>query len=324
MMHVLRDMPGTYTSFRRCYDGGYDFEAFAGWSGTATPTWLRHACLSLFGRQPLVSTALEMNADDAHWNMSNLWERALGRTSTVTPPRDNISDSDSDKPLDLQVLSDPAVHAGKWDRQDPQSRRAARIFLLRPRANESKYKWRRAYEPRAGLFRTFSLRLQTNIIGVARGLRPKPYAMHPKYATNAYHPYIPPTRHEGYVPGPAWKRAPTGKRRLLTCSAPVELPVTPVCRSLHDVLRLEERRGKKGLGDHGLEAPLRLKTLPIDGEGIEIPEHHRPSRSGFAPHYMGFYDIQYHPDVERWPFRRHWSLTYHLSQSEREELGLCK
>jgi hypothetical protein len=143
MMHVLRDMPGAYTSFRRCYDpehGGYDFEAFAGWSGTATPTWLQHACLSLSGRQPLASTALEMNADDAHWNMSNLWERVRGRTSTVTPPHDNISDPDADKPLDLQVLSDPAIYAGKWNPQDPQSWRAARIFLLRPRANDRKYK----------------------------------------------------------------------------------------------------------------------------------------------------------------------------------------
>jgi hypothetical protein len=85
----------------------------------------------------------------------------------------------------------------------------------------------------------------------------------------------------------------------------MSIPTRPVCRSLRDVLRLEERRGgEKRHVDGCLEAPLPLTLLPVDGEGIEIPGHYRPGKGPFVPHYMGFYDIQYNPDVERWPFRR--------------------
>lgn len=323
MMHVLRDMPGCYTAFRRSFDpkhGGYDFEAFAGWSGTATPTWLHHACLSLSGHQPLVSTTLDMNADDAHWNTSNLWESVRHCTPTVTSLQDKSSDDyDEEKCLDLQVLSDPEVHAEKWNPKDPESWQAGRIFLLRPRINELKYQWRRTDKPRAGILGSLSLRLQTYIIGISRGLRPKPYSRHRKMAKGAYHPYVPATRHQGYVPGPAWKRAATGKRRLLTSTAPMGLPIQPICRTLRDVLHLEGRRGENDVVNGGPEAPA--ATLPVDEEGIEIPEHHRPGTGPFIPHYMGFYDIQYNPDVERWPFTRY-SLTYHLSGSERKRLGL--
>lgn len=144
-----------------------------------------------------------MNADDAHWNMSNLWERIRGCKATATSPRDKSGD-DVGKYLDLQVLSNPAVYAGKWDPRDPQSWPAGRIFLLRPRINKgSNYNWRRSNKPRAGIFRALSLRLQTNIIGLSRGLRPKPYNAYPKKCMHAYHIGTPGTRHDGHVPGPA-------------------------------------------------------------------------------------------------------------------------
>jgi hypothetical protein len=330
MMHVLRGMPGAYTAFRRRYDsehGGYDFESFAGWSGTATPTWLGLACLSLSGRQPLVSTTLDIHADDAHWNMSNLWERVRDRTSTVPSQHNKSGDHDDNECLDMQVLSDPAIHAGKWDPQDPQTWRAGRIFLLRPRTNtESRYHWRRTDKPRAGILHALSLRLQTYIIGLGRGLRPKPYNAHGKMCMHMYHRGIPGTRHDGYVPGPAWKRAATGKRRFLTSTAPTGLPMTPICRSLRDVLHLEERRVEKSPVDRprSREAlPATVTTLPVDGEGIEIPEHHRSNKVPDVAHYMGFYDIQYNPDVDRWPYSSYGhSLTYHFSVDERRRLGL--
>jgi hypothetical protein len=183
MMQVLRDMPGAYAAFRRCYDPeheGFDFEVFAGWSGTAMPAWLDQAFLSLSGRRPLLLTTLRVSTDDAHWNMSNLWEKVRGRTSTPASPQDESSDNGNSKNneddnkacLDLQVFTDPAVYARKWHPQDPQSWRAGRIFLLcPPRINnkkESEYKWRLTERPRAGIFRTLSHRLQTNIIGVGR------------------------------------------------------------------------------------------------------------------------------------------------------------
>ena len=331
MMHVLRGMPGAYTAFRRRHDsehGGYDFENFAGWSGTATPTWLGLACLSLSGRQPLVSTTLDIHADDGHWNMSNLWERVRDRTSTVPSQHDKSGDHDDNECLDMEVLSDPVIHAGKWDPQDPQTWRAGRIFLLRPRTNtESRYHWRRTDKPRAGILHALSLRLQTYIIGLGRGLRPKPYNAHGKMCMHMYHRGIPGTRHDGYVPGPAWKRAATGKRRFLTSTAPMGLPTAPICRFLRDALHLEERRVEKSPVDRprGREAPpttTTTTTLPVDGEGIEIPEHYRSNKGPDVAHYMGFYDIQYNPDVDRWPYRRYGSLTYHFSVDERRRLGL--
>jgi hypothetical protein len=176
MMYLLQDTPGVYVAFRRRYDHydlGIDFEVFAGWSPTAAPTWLADASASLMlgpSWMPLELSNSNMSASEAHWNMSMLWERAPSSDFGVTQEHAKKSR------LDLCVWSDPCVYAGPWRSDDPKSREAARIFLLRPskgnKLQASVSGWTgqrtRVLSPRA-------LRWQTYIIGTSRNLRKYSY-----------------------------------------------------------------------------------------------------------------------------------------------------
>ena len=256
MMHVLRDMPGAFTAFRRRYNvdhGGYDFETFAGWSPAATPPWFADASTSLAKSQPLITTTLCMHVDEVHSLMSTLWEgKPMHTDSRGTETHEENSC------LDLCVKSDPAVYAAPWHPDKPESRHAARIVLVRLRNDNSKHVWQddRTYKWYTG---KRYLHLQKKIVGYSRGLR------HSKFHSLSWDC--------SSASDCVWHKGPRGnKRRVFT--APLSLLLPRVCRILREEqLKREDRRRKR-------DGHVSVPTLPIDGMSTEdlwrrrIPDHH--------------------------------------------------
>jgi hypothetical protein len=243
MVHLLQDIPGAYTAFRRRYNTGYnlfDFEAFAGWCPTATPAWLADAVASLATEQPLKTTNTSMQIDEVHRLMSTLWEKPIHSDSRAPTTREqNLQ-------VDLCVMSSAAVPTGPWHPDDPKSWPAGRIFLARLRNDKAEHHWpdersRAWYE-----FKALS-RLQTWVVGKSRGFQVAD--VHKLQRRRSC--------------SPVWLAGPRGKkRRVLT--APLSLFVPPVCRVLRaGQLKREHRHWRRdGEGNEVL-------VLPVDSDGTE-------------------------------------------------------
>lgn len=249
MLHLLQDMPNAYTAFRRRYNTEYnlfDFETFAGWSPSATPTWLADAAASLATSQPLTPTNTSIPIDQAHRLMSMHWEEPMHSELHVPTTRKRNS------LVDLCVMSDAAVSAGPWHAYDPTSWPAARIFIVRLRNDKSEHQWpheraRAWYECKA-----YS-GLQDLIVGKSRGFQ---RATVHKVERRRFC-------------GPVWRAGPRGtKRRVFT--APMSFFVPSVCRFLRkEQLEREDRRPRR---DGGVDE---VQVLPVDSEGNEKPWHMR-------------------------------------------------
>jgi len=251
MMHVLRDMRGAYTAFRRRYDAeheGFDFETFAGWGPAASPAWLDDAATSLATRQPLLTTKMSMRIDEVHQLMSTLWEAPMHSDDSHAPkPREE------DPCIDLCVMSDPTVYAGPWHPDNPQSRLAARIFLARPRNDRREHPWQDAQMREWDEAKAYS-RFQTAIVGKSRGLQQAP-ARNP--------------RARGPSSRQVWRAGPKGtKRRVFT--APISFVIPPICRLLREEQLKREDRQQRNEG-------VDVRVLPVDTEGPKKPWHWRSS-----------------------------------------------
>jgi hypothetical protein len=244
MMHLLRDMPGAFTAFRRNYANAecswFAFETFAGWAPTGTPTWLADASTSLATSPPLITTTASMHLDEVHSLMSTLWKEPVHSDHrTQATPDDSAF-------LDLCVMSDQAVHAATWRPDDSEGWQAARIFLVRLRNNESKHLWPDDRIPKWYSGRWYS-RLQTWMVGKSKGLQHAP------------------TRQGGKDVGPTshcmWRDGPKGNKRLVF-TAPMSLLLPPVCRFL---------RGQQLKRDHRLrcDGDVNVLILPIESEASE-------------------------------------------------------
>ena len=107
-VHLLKDMPGAFTAFRRRYNAEYnlfDFETFAGWSPGANSTWLADAVASLARSQPLKMTNTSIQINEIHQLMSTLWE-----TTTHSDSRAPTT-YEQNPPVDLCVMSNASISA---------------------------------------------------------------------------------------------------------------------------------------------------------------------------------------------------------------------
>jgi hypothetical protein len=172
-MHLLQVVPGMYSGFRRRYDSSrqaFDFDFFAGWSLRAVPFWLATVSESLACSTPLDISKANIPARELRWCMSMLRGRAPNNGSSATQA--NVSTTFPD----CSNLIGPNVHAASCRCENPQSRRAARVFLLRPSQNNDV----RSSEPRWAEQTTKPLSAkaldwQTTIIGIRRGLLKGPH-----------------------------------------------------------------------------------------------------------------------------------------------------
>ena len=249
MSHLLQDMPNAFTAFRRQYNTDrdlFDFETFAGWSPSATPTWLADAAASLATSQSLATTNTGISIDEVHRLMSTLWEEPMPREDRVLKTREQSF------LVDLCVMSDSAVSAAPWHACDLKSWPAARIFIVRFRNDKSEHPWpderaRAWYECKA-----YS-GLQNSIVGKSRGFQQATVDKAIRSNLN----------------GPEWRDGPRGtKRRVFT--APMSFVVPPICRFLREEqLKREELQRRS---DGGVTGAL---VLPVDSEGEEKPGHKR-------------------------------------------------
>ena len=243
MMHLLQDMPGAFTAFRRWCNlefGLVDFETFAGWSPTATPTWLADAAESLATSQPLIATTMSLHIDEVHHLMSTLWEGE--QMNSDSPTSTTLKEPSR---IDLHVLSDPTISTEPWHPNNPQSRPAARIILARPRKSKPEHHWQKDL-PREWYESKAYSRFQTSIVARSRGLRPAK---------------VHNSRLRG-LSSQAWRDGPKGTiRRVFT--APMSFVVPSVCRFLREEkVKREDRRRCSEDGSGVLK-------LPIDGAGME-------------------------------------------------------
>jgi hypothetical protein len=243
MIHLLQDIPGAYTAFRRRFNTEYnlfDFETFAGWSPTATPVWLPDAVASLATDQPLKTTNTSMHIEDVHRLMSTLWERPGHNASHAPTTREQ------DFPVDLCVMSHVSVSTGPWHPDDPQTWPSARIFLARLRNDKSEHHWPDDRKRAWYNFEAFA-RLQTLIVGKSRGFQVAD--VHKLQRRRSC--------------SPVWRAGPRGKKRRVF-TAPLSLVVPPICKFLRaGQLKSEDRRWRRDGGGH--EAPV----LPVDSDGTE-------------------------------------------------------
>lgn len=127
MMDLLQDVPGAYLAYRRrpnALPDVYDHETFAGWSPTASPSWIADARTTLATSRPLKTNKLSKPANEIHLHMSMLWEmcrKGVPKGSEHGPTRPY---------LDLMIMSDPATYPGTWRPEVASSRDAARVFLV--------------------------------------------------------------------------------------------------------------------------------------------------------------------------------------------------
>jgi hypothetical protein len=265
MMYLLQDTPGVYVAFRRRYDHshrGFDFEAFAGWSPTAAPAWLADASASLISWpswMPLELSNSNMSASEAHWNMSMLWE--ITASSDLSATQEHAKESR----LDLCVWSDPGVYAGPWRSDDPKSREAARIFLLRPsKSNKFRALGSGWTEQRTKVLSPRALRWQTNIIGTSRNLKKDPYRQRKPEARIT------------------WQEGGHWIRRLLSTQR-TSFFTRPTCRLVRylQVWHDEKRRHDALVGTDEWDLPF-----PVDDKELEGPEHERPCRYPYTLRYL--------------------------------------
>lgn len=249
MIHLLKDIPGAFTAFRRRYNTEYnlfDFETFAGWSPSATPTWLADAAASLATSQPLTTTNMVIEIDEVHRLMSTLWEEPANSYYPALTKHEQTS------LVDLSVTSNATVSTKPWDLYEPQTWRTAITFLARLRNDKSEHHWPDErtcpwYECKA-----YS-RLQTSIVGKSRG-------------------YQQATVHESQRRrscSPVWRDGPKGKKRRVF-TAPMSFFVPRVCLFLRaEQLKLEDQQWRRE-GDVN-----DVLVLPVDSEGHEKPWHIR-------------------------------------------------
>lgn len=249
-MHVLRDVRGAYTAFRRRYDAeheGFDFETFAGWGPAASPAWLDDAATSLATCQPLLSTKMSMRIDEVHRLMSTLWESPIHSNTHASKTREE------DSRIDLCAMSDPAVYAGPLHPDNPPSRLAARVFLARARNDRSEHTWQYGRMREWDEAKAYS-RFQTAIVGKSRGLQ----------QASVQNP-----RARGLSSRQVWRAGPKGtKRRVFT--APMSFVIPPVCRLLREKQLKREDLQQRNEG-------VDVLVLPVDTESPRKPWHWRTS-----------------------------------------------
>ncbi|GAB7328928.1 hypothetical protein MBLNU13_g00786t1 [Cladosporium sp. NU13] len=243
MVHLLHDVPGAFTTFRRRHNTEYnlfDFEIFAGWAPTATPSWLADAAASLATSQPLATTSTSIPIDEVHRQMSMLWEEAM--PSALRVP----TTGEQNHLVDFCVMSNAAAATGPWHPYEPQTWPAARIFLARLHNDISEQHWpeerkRTWYECKA-----YS-RLQNTIVGKSKG-----------FQRETVHKVV-----RRKLSGPVWRDGPKGtKRRVFT--APTSFIVPSICRFLRaEQLKRQERRRRRegGVND--------VQVLPVNSEDKE-------------------------------------------------------
>lgn len=243
MVHLLQDIPGAYTAFRRRYNTEYnlfDFETFAGWSPTATPNWLADAVASLATSQPLKTSNTSIHIDDVHRLMSTLWEKPIHSHSRTPPTREqNLL-------VDLCVMSNTSVSTGPYDPDEPKTWPSGRILLARLRNDESEHHW--PHDPKRAWYEFQALaRFQTWIVGRSKGFQVAD--VHELQRRRSC--------------SPVWRAGPRGKKRRVF-TAPLSFIVPPICKFLRaGQLKREDRRWRRDGGSN------EMLVLPVDSDGTE-------------------------------------------------------